>query len=448
MDHDGDETGVSTMKISTQSIENSEAKLQIEAEPVEMEESLDRAYHQVVKKVGIPGFRKGKAPRSVLENYIGKEGLQREALEDLVPRLCARAIEEQNIEVIAQPQIEIMELDPVVFKATFALRPTVELGDYHGVRIAPQPVEVSDEEINNALDRLRERHAVWSPVERPVEFEDLTTIDIEEEVKETGAKRQQRQPVLVAKGSLYPLPGFAEYIEGMVKDEEKEFTLSYPDDYRFKELATKEFSFKVKVVEVKEKHLPELDDEFARSLGQSWDDMESLRTAVAANLKKAAEEAAGREHERRVMEAVAGLAKVEFPSILVDQEIDGLLKERDMIFRQQGGLEGYLRSLNKTEQELREEFRPEANRRVTESLVLGKVAEEEKITVDGAEVDAEIEEMMQGAGDKAADLQRLVGTVEARHVIEDRLVTRKTLQLLVGIAGRNDSGEPEEDSIE
>jgi trigger factor len=448
MDHDGGYTGASTMKISTQSIENSEAKLQIEVEPVEMEESLDRAYHQVVKKVGIPGFRKGKAPRSVLESYIGKDGLQREALEDLVPRLCARAIEEQNIEVIAQPQIEIMEMDPVVFKATFALRPTVELGDYHGVRIAPQPVEVSDEEINNAIDRLRERHAVWSPVERPVEFEDMATIDIEEEVKETGAKRQQRQPVLVAKGSLYPLPGFPEYIEGMVKDEEKEFTLSYPDDYRFKELGGKEFSFKVKVVEVKEKHLPDLDDEFVRSLGQSWDDVEALSTAVASNLKKAAEEAAGREHERRVMEAVAGLAKVEFPSILVDQEIDSLLKERDMIFRQQGGLEGYLRSMNKTEQDLREEFRPEANRRVTESLVLGKVAEQEKITVDGSEVDAEIEDMMQGAGDKADDLQRLVSTVEARHVIEDRLVTRKTLQLLVGIAERNDSAEPEKDSGE
>ena len=183
MDHDGGYTGASTMKISTQSIENSEARLQIEVEPVEMEESLDRAYHQVVKKVGIPGFRKGKAPRSVLESYIGKDGLQREALEDLVPRLCARAIEEQNMEVIAQPQIEIMEMDPVVFKATFALRPTVELGDYHAVRIAQQRVEVSDEEINNAIDRLRERHAVWSPVERPVAFEGLATIDIEEEVK-------------------------------------------------------------------------------------------------------------------------------------------------------------------------------------------------------------------------------------------------------------------------
>jgi trigger factor len=441
------------MKISTQSVENSQATLQIEVEPGEMEESLDRAYHHLVKRVGIPGFRKGKAPRSVLETYVGRDGLQREALEDLVPRLCARAIEEQNMEVIAQPQIEIMDFDPVVFRATFPLRPQVELGDYHSISITPPPVEVSDEDVNNAMDRLRERHAVWSPVERPAKFEDLTTVDIEEEVKETGLKRNQRQQLLVVKGSLFPLPGFVEHLEGMAKDEEREFALAYADDYRFKELAGKEFRFKVKLIEVKEKHLPELNDDFAKSLEQSMDDLESLRNSMADNLKKAAEEMARREYERKVLEAVAGQAKVEFPSILVDQETDSLLKERDMVFRERGGLEGYLKSLNKTVAEIREEFRPEANRRVTEALVLGKVAEQEKITADEAEVNAEIENMMQDAGDKAADLRRLFGTSQARHVVEDRLATRKTVQCLVGIAESNANKEnadeeQEKDSIE
>ena len=441
------------MKISTQSMENSQAILQIEAEPGEMEESLARAYRHLVKKVVIPGFRKGKAPRSVLETYVGRDGLQSEALEDLVPRLCARAIEEQNMEVIAEPQIEVMELDPVVFKATFALRPQVELGDYHSIRITPPSVEVSDEDVNTAMDRLRERHAVWSPVERPVKFEDLTTVDIEEESKETGLKRNQRQQLLVVKGSLFPLPGFVEHMEGMAKDEEREFVLTYTDDYRFKELAGKEYRFKVKLIEVKEKHLPELNDDFARSLGQSMDDLESLRNSMTENLKRAAAEMARRGYERKVLETVAGLAKVEFPRILVDQEIDSLLKERDMVFRERGGLEGYLKSLNKTEAEIREEFRPEANRRVTESLVLGKVAEQEKITADEAEVNAEIENMMQDAGDKAADLRRLFGTSQARHVVEDRLVTRKTVQCLVGIAESNankeNAGEEQEkDSIE
>lgn len=433
------------MKIAEQSIEKSQATLQIEVEPGELEESLDRAYRQLVKKVGIPGFRKGKAPRSVVESYVGREGLQREALEDLLPRMCARAIEEQNLEVIAQPQIEIMELDPVVFKAIFSLRPKVELGDYHSISLSPPSAEVSDEEIENALNRLRERHATWSPVERAVAFDDLAMVDVEEELKETGVKKQhQRQKLLVVKGSFFPLPGFVEHLEGMEKGDEREFALPYPSDYRFKELAGKEFLFRVKLIEVEEKHLPELNDDFVKSLGQPVNDVASLRDSVAASLKKAAEDAATREYEGKVLEAVAGAAMVEFPSILIDQEIDGLLKERDMVFREQGGLQGYLRTLNKTEAEIREQFRPEANRRVTESLLLAKVAEHEKITVDEKEVDAEIESMMQGAGDKAADLRTMFGTPQARHVVEDRLVTRKTLQFLVEIARGGDSKQEEQ----
>ncbi|OGO09522.1 MAG: trigger factor, partial [Chloroflexi bacterium RBG_13_60_13] len=325
MDYGGDEGRVD-MKIVTQSIENSQATLQIEVETAEMDESLDRAYRQLVKKVAVPGFRKGRAPRSVLENLVGRDGLQREALEDMLPRVCARAIEEQNLEVIAQPQIEILELEPVVFKATFPLRPKVELGDYRSIDVAPPSVEVGDEEIESAMNRLRERHAVWSPVERPVAFEDLVTVDVEEELKETGVKKQhQTQKLLVVKGSFFPLPGFVENLEGMEKGGEKEFSLPYPSDYRFKELAGKEYYFRVKLIQVEEKHLPELNDDFVKGLGQSMEDVASLRDSIAAGLKKAAEEIAAREHERKVLQAVTAASKVEFPSILVDQEIDSLL---------------------------------------------------------------------------------------------------------------------------
>jgi trigger factor len=434
MDYGLDERCVD-MKIITQSIESSQATLQIEVEAEEMEESLDRAYRQLVKKVAVPGFRKGKAPRSVLENLVGTDGLQREALEDVLPRMCAKAIEEQNLEVIAQPQIEVLELEPVVFKATFPLRPKVELGDYRSIDVAPPAVEVSDDEVETAMNRLRERHAVWSAVERPVAFEDLATVDVEEEMKETGAKKQhERQKLLVVKGSLFPLPGFVEHLEGMEKGEEREFALPYPSDYRFKELAGKEYHFRVKLIEIEEKCLPELNDDFVKGLGQSMEDVASLRESITAGLRKAAEDMAAREHERKVLQAVTAASKVEFPGILVDQETDSLLRERDMLFRERGGLQGYLKTLNKTEQEIRDEFRPEASRRVTESLVLAKVAEQEKIGADEAEVDAEIEKMVEGAGDRAEDLRKMFGTGTARHVVEDRLVARKTVEFLVGVA--------------
>jgi len=431
------------MKIATQSVENNQAVLQIEVEPGEMEESLDRAYRQLVKRVGVPGFRKGKAPRSVLERYVGKEGLQREAMEDLVPELCTRVIEEQKMEVIAQPQIEIIQSDPVIFKAIFPLRPHVELGDYHTIRVDKQPVEVGDEEINSVINQLRERHAVWSPVERPVNFEDLVVVDIDEEAKDGTVKTYQARQFPLVKDSLIPLPGFAEHLVGMATSEVKEFALTYPDDYKFKELAGRDTKFKVKLIEIKEKHLPELDDDFAKSLGQGMENLEALRNFVAANLRKAAEEAAKRDYERKLVEAVVGLSKVDFPPVLVDREIDSLLKERDFIFREQGGLQGYLKNLNKTEQGMKEELRPEAVRRITESLVLGKIIEQEKITVDAAEIAAEIESMTKDAGDRVEEMQRMLGTDQARQVVEERQLSLKALQKLTEIALNNVAEGPE-----
>ena len=432
------------MKIATQTVENSQAVVQIEVEPQELEESLDKAYREVVKRVGIPGFRKGKAPRSVVERYIGRDGLQKEALEDLIPELCARAVEEQKFEIIAQPAIEIIQLDPVIFKATFPLRPKVELGDYLSVRVEPRAVEVTEEQMDSVLDKLRERHAVWAQVDRPAGFEDLVTADIEEETPDGDTRRYEGRQIIMVKESVYPLPEFSEKLVGVSVGEEKEFDLSYPADYKFSELAGKQYKLRVKVTEVKEKRLPEVDEEFVRSLDQGLENVEALRASIAENLTKASEEAAKREHERAAVEALAATATVEFPPILVEQEIDDLMREREMLFRNQGGLEAYLRTMKKTEEELREEFRPKAIERVTHSLVLGKLAEVEGIHADEAEVEAEIDKMCEESGARANDIRRIFDSHEGRHVVENRLVSRKALERLTEIAcGRAQQAEPE-----
>lgn len=422
------------MKVSNQSIENSQAILHIEAESQEMEESLNKAYHHLVKEIDIPGFRKGKAPRHVLERYIGKEELQKEALEHLIPQLCNQVIEEQKMEVIAQPQIEILQVDPVVFKSTFPLRPQVELGDYQHIRLAPEPAEVTEEEINSVMEQLRQRRAVWAPVEHPVSFEDLVTIDIEERSEGNSINSYQGRQFPVIQDSPIPLPGFAEHLVGMEKGEEREFSLSYPDDYELKELAGKQYNFKVKLIEVKEKHLPDLNDEFAKSLGQGIETLDALRESTATSLTNVAEERARRAFEQKLIEAVVDLAKVEFPPILVEQEIDRLLSERDRMFRRQGGLESYLKTFNKTEEEVREELRPGATERVLQSLVLGKVAEEEKIEVSPAEIDAEIEKMIGSTEENAEELHKIFNTQQGRRWVEERLIAQKTVQHLVEIA--------------
>jgi trigger factor len=424
------------MKIRTQEFENGQAVLHIEVEPPELDKSLDETYRRLAKKVNVPGFRRGKAPRPILEMFVGKEALHEEALEHLIPQLCDQAAQEQKLEVIAQPETEVLEHDPVVvFKATFPLRPKVELGDYHSIRLAPEPVEVTEEDTNRVMEQIREQHALWIPAERPLEYGDMATIDIEQKREKTSPTTYKGQQLPVLKDSKLPMPGFAENLVGMQKDEEKEFSLSFPEDYEVPRLAGEKYEFKVKLSEIKEKQLPELDDEFAKSVGQDVETFDALRDKLTANLKTMAELSARRDFERKVVEAVAALAKVEFPPVLVEQEIDNLLRERDIMLRSQGGLESYLRNIKKTEEEIREELRPKATERLIQSLVLGKVVEEEKIEVSDAEVDAEAEKMISEANEQNVEaLRNLLKTPSGRRSIQESLMAQKTVQRLTEIA--------------
>lgn len=167
--------------------------MKVEVEAAEIDASLEHAYHHVVKEVAIPGFRKGKTPRAVLEQYVGREALRKEALEELIPELCIKIIEEQKLDVVAQPQVEILQEDPVVFKATFSLRPDVELGDYRSIRIERPPVEVGDNEVDDFMQKLRERHGDWTPASRSADFEDMVIIDVTQGEKGGEAKTHEGQ---------------------------------------------------------------------------------------------------------------------------------------------------------------------------------------------------------------------------------------------------------------
>ena len=421
------------MKVSTEPIENSQVALNIEMEPVEVDKYLEKAYTRLVRRVSVPGFRKGKAPRTVLERHIGKDALFREALEDLIPTTYKEALESQEIDAIAQPQFELIQTEPLIFKAVVPLKPAVKLGDYTQIKVKSKPVEISKEDIEATIEQLRHQQAILSPVDRPVQFDDIVTIDIEGE--RDGESSPIRKDVVyeVIREARLPLPGFAEKLESMSKGEEKSFVLSYPPDYEMKELAGKEHAFKVTVTEIKEKKLPEVDDEFARNLGK--EDLASLREQIASNLKARAEERARLELEQKAVDAAVGLSEVEYPPVLAEREIDRLLNDEARQFTEGiTGLENYLRSLNKTIDNHREELRPMANRRVVRSLVLGKVAEAEKIEVADSEIDAEIEKMVQDAGKQAEEVKKLFSLPQARDSIKQFLVGRKTVERLVQIA--------------
>jgi trigger factor len=423
------------MKVSTGKTENRQVVLEVEADPEEIERSLEGAYHRLVKRAHIPGFRKGKAPRQMVERYLGKEMLLQEALEQLVPQLLNQAISEQGIEPIAQPEVEITRVDPLAFKATVPLKPTVELGKYLEISVDKKPVEVTEEEVNSVIEQLRKQQGTWEPADRLVNLGDLVTINVlgsvdgEKMIEKTDLQFQ------VLQGMPVPVPGFAEALEGMEKGVEKEFTISVPDDYAIKGLAGKGCLFKVEVTEIKGQKLPELNDEFAKSLGQGFETLEALKQDVNSNLKAMAEEGARRSYENKAIDALVGVSHVEFPQVMVEREIDRLISAQESELKANKiGLEDYLRSRKKSIEELREEIRPVATRQISSSLVVSKLAEDEHITVSDEELDTEIETMVNNSGKQGENMRKLFQSPRARSSLQGMLVTKKTVSRLVEIA--------------
>jgi len=427
------------VKVTSEKTENCQAFLTVEMEPEEVEESLERSYYRLAKKTNIPGFRKGKAPRAILERYIGKESLLEDALNSLLPEAYEKAIKEQKIEAFAQPHIEIAQTDPVIFKAAVPLTPTIKLGDYHHIQVTPEPVKLTEDDVSATIEQLRHQHATWEPIERPVDFDDLVVLDIESNIEDKPFINQKGAQYQVLRELPLPAPGFAEQLVGMRRDEEKEFKLQIPSGYPRNELAGKEPSFKVRVTEIKEERLPELNDEFAQEISPDFKSLDLLREKVSTDLRLRAKEKDRIDFEERVIEAVVDTTELEFPPILIEMETDRLINQQLRRWQRGGkGLEEYLSSINKTEEKLRQELHPLATKRVTRSLTLGKIAEEEKIEVSDSEVSAEIENMTKSATENKDELNKFLNTPQARKSIEQVLITEKTIQQLVEIAKGSD----------
>jgi trigger factor len=419
------------MKVNTETLGNCQTVLTIETEASELDKSLDEAYHHLVKEVSIPGFRKGKAPRAVLVQHVGKQSLLDEALEHLIPQLYKQAIESQEIEPIARPEVEIIQTEPVIFKATVSLKPEVKLGDYHSIKLEPGPaIKITKKEITAAMEEVRERQGAWVPVGRHVKLDDLVTINIEANVDGSPWLNHKDLLYEVDKDSRSPVPGFASHLQDAEKNKEVTFSLTIPDDYPIKEMCGKEGTFKVTVTEIKEKQLPELDDELAQSAG--CDNLADMRKKVAANLKIKAEADNRSDLRQKALDALVEISKVDYPPILEDEEITGLLRDeaQRLGFREIGD---YVKKTRKTEEELKQELRPIAKKRLIQGLVLGKLAEEEKIEISSAEVDNKIDEITNDAEDKEKAGQ-FFSLPQVRQSIEQSLLTQKTMDRLSQIA--------------
>lgn len=316
------------MKVTREKEENRQVFLNIEMEPAEMAKALDESYKRLAQRADVPGFRKGKAPRAVLERHIGKDRLLEDALNSLLPQAYEDALKEQELEPVASPGIEITQTDPVIFKATVPLKPVIELGDYQTIRLTPEKPDAIDEDLKNMIEQLRRQQGTWEPAERAAAFDDLVTLDIDSQVEGDPFIKQEGVQYQLNKNQTAPAPGFAGQLVGMKVGEAKEFKLPLPADYAQAELAGKEASFKIKVTELKQLRLPELDSEFAAAVNPEFKSFDELKERISANLKFMAEDRVKREFEDKVVDAAVDVSQVEFPPVLVEMEIDHTLEQQ------------------------------------------------------------------------------------------------------------------------
>jgi trigger factor len=423
------------LNITAERIPESQVLLTIEVDPERVEKSMERAYRKVVPRVRVPGFRPGKAPRSVLERHVGRESLLHEALDLLVPEIVEEAIKEQDLQIVDRPDLEIASLNPVVIKATVPVRPTIDLGDYRELRLEPETVETDETEADRSIDSLRRRYATIEPVERPVQEGDRVRVNLSGEVEGKRAQNFEDAEIAVRAEALATIPGVFEKIQGMSKGETVTFEAELPEDYGRSDLAGKTITYTLEVLDVKEEVLPELDDDFAAQVGEGFASMQALRERLETDIRTRNEEEAKRKLQDQALDALVNNATMEFPPQLVEREVEHML--RDLTRQgQQGGdpraMDRFLQAVGRSEGALREQFRPSAIDRVKRSLALSTLAESEGIEITPAEIEAELD-TMSGQSEQAAQIRAIFDTPSGREMIERQLHSRRTLERLTQI---------------
>jgi len=408
-----------------------------------MERSLDKAFRRLAQRVEVPGFRKGKAPAGMLERHIGRARVVREALDILIPEAYNQAIEEQDVDAIDRPSIELVTDEPLAFKATVPVRPTVELGEYNSVRVKREPVSIDESEVDKALEELRHRYAVHEPAERPVQLGDIVRADVRGVIDGREVYKEDDAELRLREGATILLPGIAEGIIAAEKGTPKEIAVTVPEGER--PLSGKSGTFTVTVKEVKEEQLPALNDDFAREVGEGFSSLDALRDRLRNDMRERLQAQAEEEYRNKAVGAlVETAATIEFPPVMVEREVERLIQDQARHLGLE--VEQYLANTRRTRDELNEELLPIATDRVRRSLALTRLAEQEEIKAENQEVDAEVDRLAGSAGEQADQLRKLFGSPDGRAAIARSLVTRKTMDRLTEIATRDGTTAPEKKS--
>ena len=421
------------MNVKVENTENkNEVKLTFNIEAEKFEEAMKKVYAKTAKYFNIPGFRKGKAPMQLVERQYGSAIFYEDAFNELVPEIYEEAIKDNKVEAVSRPNIDIVQMEKgkeLIFTAVVETKPEVELGKYKGIEIKKIEYTTSDKDIEHELGHMAERNARLVTVEdRPVEKGDITTIDFEgsvDGVKFEGGKAENHELEI---GSNTFIPGFEDQIIGMKIGEEKDIKVKFPDEYFSKDLAGKDAVFAVKLHEIKKKELPKMDDEFAKDVSE-FDTLDELKNSIKEKIDTENANKAKYETEEEAIKVVCDNTKLDIPNGMIDLEVDNMIKDMENRLSYQGlNLNQYLQIMGKTEEDVRKEFRDQAEKSVKSRLVLEAIIKAEKLEATPDEVTEKIKEMAKQYNRKE---EELLENVQLKDYIAENLKTEKAIDFIV-----------------
>ncbi|MCI8774878.1 MAG: trigger factor [Lachnospiraceae bacterium] len=421
------------MSLQVEKLEKNMAKLTIEVGADRLDKAIESAYQRQKGKISIPGFRKGKVPRQIVEKMYGKEVFYEDAANVLIRDAYAEALDECEEDIVSSPKIEVTQIEagkPFIFTAEVALKPEVKLGKYKGVKVEKSETAVTDEEVDEVIERERENNARNISVEdRAVKDGDMTVLDFEgfvDGVAFEGGKGEN-YPLTIGSGAF--IPGFEEQLVGAEIGKEVEVNVTFPEDYQSEDLKGKAAVFKCTVKEIKEKELPELDDEFAGEVSE-FDTLAEYKEDVKKNLEEKKVKEAKENKEREAVEAVVDLSEMDIPEAMIETQQRQMVDEFAQRITMQGlSMEQYFQFTGTNYQQMIENVKPQAEKRIQSRLVLEAIAAAENIVVSDEEFDKEIETMAEVYQMDASKVKEMLGEKEMKNIRQD-LAVRKAAEFV------------------
>ena len=425
------------MAVKYEEVEKNLQKLTFEVSAEEFEKAIDRAYIKNKSKFNIPGFRKGKAPKSIVIKNYTKAVFYDDALNDVLPEAYEAALKESGLDVVARPEFDVEEIkdgEPVVFTALVTTRPEVKLGEYKGIEVEKVDYTVSDEDVDKEINSARERNARMISVDdRAVESGDIAVIDFEGFVDDVAFEGGKGENYELEIGSNTFIPGFEDQIIGAKIDDLIDVNVTFPEEYHSEELKGKPAVFKVKVNEIKVRELPELDDDFASEVSE-FDTLAEYKADVRAKLEEKAKEKAESEIKNKVIEKVIENAEFDLPDKMVDAQIDNMINDMAQRLSYQGmSLDMYMQYTGQTVDQMREVYRDQAKKDVSASLVIDAIRKAEGIEVSPEEIEMNLVDMAKKYNMELDKLKELISEPEMENMEKD-MALNKTVEMLANNA--------------